>query len=50
MTNNDKYQLAGAYIISGMVVLKTILPHLSYLKGKTKHNKIIKGKWLAKKR
>ena len=48
MKNNEKYQLLGTYVLSGMLALKQILPHISKIKGKKQHNKILKGKWQIK--
>ena len=49
MKNNEKYQLLGTSVLSGMLALKQILPHMANIKGKKQYNKILKGKWQIKK-
>ena len=49
MKNNEKYQLLGTYVLSGMLALKQILPHMANIKGKKQYNKILKGKCQIKK-
>jgi hypothetical protein len=49
MKNTEKYQLLGTYVITGMIALKEVLPHISKIKGKKQYNKILQGKWHKKK-
>ena len=49
MKNTEKYQLLGTYVLTGMLALKQILPHMANIKGKKQYNKILKGKWQIKK-
>tara|TARA_R100000278_G_scaffold38353_1_gene34038 strand:+ start:15598 stop:15750 length:153 start_codon:yes stop_codon:yes gene_type:complete len=48
MKNNEKYQLIGAYVVSGMIALKSVLPQITKMQGKKQHNKILQGKWQIK--
>ena len=45
----NTFELVGVNMMMGFINLKQILPLISDLKIKTKHNDIIRGKWHKKK-